>query len=83
MDLGGGVLGHPTRSGLFVARFDDAGTHRWSRVLDSWFVSLSLGSTPDGGTVVGGTFSRSVIVDGHEYTTPGEQNDLLFLKLAP
>ncbi|MCP3138340.1 CBM96 family carbohydrate-binding protein [Pyxidicoccus xibeiensis] len=83
VDLGGGVLSHPTQSGYFLARFTSSGAHRWSRVLAPELIPMGLETSPDGGTVLGGVFDRPVTVDSTTYPAPGGNDELLFLKLAP
>lgn len=83
MDLGGGVLGSPTGFNTFVARFSPTGTHRWSRELDPNLTVRTVKASPDGGTLVPGSFMDPVTVNGQQYTPPGEGGELLFLRFAP
>ena len=61
VDLGGGVLSAGEGTGLFVAKLDPSGKHRWSKawkgagVLDG----LALAASPDRRVVAGGQFSAS------------------------
>lgn len=77
--VGGGPIGSPVGGNGFVASYTATGAHRWSRALD---VASVLGVTPDGSTLVGGSFSGTVQVEGTQYG-PARNRDVLMLKLLP
>ncbi|NPC79390.1 DNRLRE domain-containing protein, partial [Pyxidicoccus fallax] len=83
VDLGGGVLGHPTQGTTALARYTTSGAHRWSRVLDPALTTVTLGTSPEGGTVVGGLYERFVTVDNSLFYAPDAEQELLFLKFGP
>ena len=61
VDLGGGVLAAGEGLGLFVAKLDATGAHRWSRAWQGAGVldGLALAASPDRRIVVGGQFTGS------------------------
>jgi hypothetical protein len=83
IDLGGGLVGHPTQVNWFVARYGPTGEHRWSRVMDPSLETWGLSVLPDGRTVMRSVFSRPVTVDGTVLTPPDDKGELLFLKFDP
>ncbi|NMO23367.1 DNRLRE domain-containing protein [Pyxidicoccus fallax] len=83
VDLGGGVLGHPTQNTHAVARFTASGAHRWSRVMDSRIETLGVLAAPDGSTVAAGEFRYPITVDGTSHAPADHETDLLFLKFGP
>jgi hypothetical protein len=84
IDLGPG-LAHPSSGSddMFVAAFDTAGEPQWLWTLggiDSDGAN-AVAATPDGGWIVGGSFSKIVELDGVKLTSRGK-TDAMLVKLA-
>ncbi|WNG20262.1 DNRLRE domain-containing protein [Cystobacter fuscus] len=85
-DVGGGTIGANWQLAHgFVASYGPNGAHRWSRALAPDLDTLDpvlLAVTPEGATLVGGTYLGTVQVESTRYG-PSVGQDLLLLKLAP
>lgn len=84
LDLGGG-LAHPASGSddMFVAAFDLGGEPQWlwtAGGIDSDGAN-AVAATPDGGWIVGGSFSRTVELDGAKLVSRGG-TDAILVKLA-
>jgi len=84
INLGGGALTDPGTSNIFLAKFDSAGTHAWSRAYGDAEAQILESVAVDGcGDVLAtGYFSGVVDFGGGALTSKG-LDDLFVVKLGP
>lgn len=73
MDLGGATISGVDED-VFVAKFDAAGQHVWSKSLgiEPFQGSASVAATPDGDVILAGTFNGSIDFGTGAFNSPGQ-----------
>ena len=83
VDFGGGVLTSVGANDVFVAKFDAAGTHLWSKQFGDLNNQLGLGIALDSANniLIGGAFGGTLNFGGTDLVSSGGNHDIWIAKL--